>query len=322
MSNKRYPLVSIVIPCYNSESYITNCINSILLHQDYPNIEIVVVDDGSSDNSYDILKGIEQREQNVRVLKQNNSGACVARNKGLAHSSGEYIKFLDSDDTLLPDVIKKQVEIAELPVHKNQIIYGDFYIAKNNRYKYINTSLNNSYQTANLFFKDILTSTSLHRRWMLERVEGFDERFKNGQEWNLHIRLSSEGFFFQHIDLPIYNYCIHDSEHRISVKSSKNKSKLEYVLKKLEMTNERLGENCKGKVDSALARNYWDIGRRAYRSGHKLLADECISKAKSISNDYSLYFPNYYKVLYSFLGFKLTEELLKLIYKFKKNHYL
>jgi glycosyltransferase involved in cell wall biosynthesis len=313
--------VSVIIPVYNAENTIKNCIDSVLL-QDYPNIEIIVVDDGSSDRSLEVLKKIELNESKVKVLTQSNTGACVARNKGLELSSGQYIKFLDSDDHLLPRVIKKQVEFAELEENHDKIVYGDFYIVKNAKKIYRNTYLDPAKQTANLFFKDILTSTPLHRRWMLEKVNGFDERFKNGQEWNLHVRLSSEGFFFQHMNLPIYNYCIHDSEHRISVQAFENKSKFEYALKKLEMTKERLGAHCKGDIDSALAGGYWSIGRKFYRAGDNLSAMECVSKAKSTSNNYTLYMPTYYKILYFTLGFRLTEHLFKLAYKFKRNQFL
>lgn len=321
LENQKLPLVSVIVPCYNSEQYIAKCIDSVLM-QDYPNIEIIVVDDGSSDKSLEILKKIELNERKVKVFAQSNSGACVARNKGLELSSGQYIKFLDSDDNLLPGVIKKQVDFSELKKNQDKIVYGDFYIVKNGNKTYKNTNLDPVQQTANLFFKDILISPPLHRRWMLEKVNGFDVRFKNGQEWNLHVRLSSEGFFFQHMTLPIFNYFIHDSEHRISVQSFENKSKLDYALKKLEMTKERLGVHCKGDIDSALARSHWEIGRAFYRGGNKVSSQDCISKAKTISSNYTLYMPNYYKVLYYSLGFRLTENLLKIAYKFRRNQFL
>lgn len=314
-------MVSVIIPVYNAESTLKRCIDSVLM-QCYENVEVIAVDDGSTDKSLLILEEIIANNKNVRVYKQINSGACVARNKGLELSSGEYIKFLDSDDELLHGVIKKQVESAELKENQEKIIYGDFYTVKGSNKKYKNTKLDVTQQTANLFFKDILTSTPLHRRWMLEKVKGFDERFKNGQEWNLHIRLSSEGFFFQHMNLPIFNYYIHDSEHRISIQSFGNKSKLEYALIKLDMTKERLGTIYTGNVDSAFARCYWNVGRAFYRSGNKLESMKCISKAKGITNNYTLFLPSYYKVLYCVFGFRFTEELLKIAYKFKRNQFL
>src|SRR5690554_4386435 len=90
VSSTEMPLVSIVIPCYNSENYVSECLESVL-SQDYANIEVVVVDDGSTDSSLEILS----RYPGIRVLSQANAGACVARNRGFGISRGKYVKFLE-----------------------------------------------------------------------------------------------------------------------------------------------------------------------------------------------------------------------------------
>lgn len=227
MRSINLPLVSIIIPCFNSEEYISECVESALL-QDYSNIEIIVVNDGSTDNSVNILKKLK----GINLYTQKNSGACVARNFGLYKSKGKYIKFLDSDDFLEPGIVKKQVDLAE-QLDDNNIIYGDYYLYRNCKKSYEDVYLEKSEQTAALVLGDILTSTPLHRRWMLEKIEGFDERFTNGQEWNLHVRLSSEGFVFHHQKLAIYNYRIHESPNRISVIKANNKNRQLYEALKL-----------------------------------------------------------------------------------------
>lgn len=100
-------LVSIIIPVYNSAPYLHSTIKNAL-QQTYKPAEIIVVDDGSTDNSLAVAKQFE--EQGVIVLHQSNAGAAVARNTGLAKAGGEYIQFLDAGDLLSPDKIKKQVQ--------------------------------------------------------------------------------------------------------------------------------------------------------------------------------------------------------------------
>jgi glycosyltransferase involved in cell wall biosynthesis len=106
MSNLNLPLVSIVIPVYNAAKYLAACIESVV-QQSYPAIEIIVVDNGSTDDS----KSIAKNYQKVIFLEEHQKGASVARNTGIKTAKGKYIQFLDADDLLHPDKIKNQVEI-------------------------------------------------------------------------------------------------------------------------------------------------------------------------------------------------------------------
>ena len=102
------PKVSILIPLYNSEKYISETIESCL-NQSYKNIEVIIVDDASTDNSYQIVK---QYESNiVKVYQQKKGGACRARNYAFELSSGDYIQYLDADDLLSSDKIEKQMRL-------------------------------------------------------------------------------------------------------------------------------------------------------------------------------------------------------------------
>ena len=91
------PLVSVIIPTYNTARYVQESINSVL-EQDYPSIQLIVIDDGSTDETVDIIRHYGER---VVLLTQQNQGAAAARNAGLAVAQGEYIAFLDSDDVWL-----------------------------------------------------------------------------------------------------------------------------------------------------------------------------------------------------------------------------
>ncbi|BBP45268.1 hypothetical protein THMIRHAS_06410 [Thiosulfatimonas sediminis] len=89
--------VSIVIPVFNVEKYLDKCLNSAL-NQDYPNIEVVAINDGSEDKSLEILNSYSETWTNLKVFSQNNQGLSVARNTGIEKSTGDYVMFLDSDD--------------------------------------------------------------------------------------------------------------------------------------------------------------------------------------------------------------------------------
>jgi len=100
-------LVSVCMPCYNAGKYVAQALDSVLA-QTYPHIEIIVVNDGSKDNSAEVLEGY--RSKGIRVFHQDNQGACVANNRALAESRGEYIKFFDADDILSNNFIEVQMK--------------------------------------------------------------------------------------------------------------------------------------------------------------------------------------------------------------------
>ncbi|MBE9257381.1 glycosyltransferase [Dolichospermum sp. LEGE 00246] len=102
------PLVSILIPCYNSDKWISDTINSALA-QTWSNIEIIVIDDGSTDGSLGILKQFESPK--VKVISQKNQGASAARNKAFSICKGDFVQYLDADDLLAPDKIELQMNL-------------------------------------------------------------------------------------------------------------------------------------------------------------------------------------------------------------------
>lgn len=93
------PLVSIIIPCYNVEIYVEECINSVIA-QDYENWECIIINDGSMDGTLEIIRRLESKEIRISVLTQDNMGLSATRNKGIDHAKGEFLFFLDSDDVL------------------------------------------------------------------------------------------------------------------------------------------------------------------------------------------------------------------------------
>lgn len=110
LNNKEMPKVSVIIPLFNQKQYIGEAIDSIL-NQTYPNIEMIVVNDGSTDNPSLELKKFEK---NIVLINQENQGLAAARNTGIRNSSGEFIQFLDADDFLHREKIKLQLEFSLL----------------------------------------------------------------------------------------------------------------------------------------------------------------------------------------------------------------
>ncbi|MCQ2577004.1 MAG: glycosyltransferase [Treponema sp.] len=107
------PLITVVIPVYNREKLLFRCVESVLA-QDYTHYEIIIVDDGSSDNSYAVAQDYASRYENIQAITQKNSGVSVARNRGIELSNGEYIIFVDSDDTIDAKMLSTYVHELEI----------------------------------------------------------------------------------------------------------------------------------------------------------------------------------------------------------------
>lgn len=123
MEKKR---VSIIIPAYNVEQYITRCLQSTII-QTYPEVEIVVIDDGSTDRTWDIIQEFCKADERIIGFKQNNCGVSTARNAGIDNSTGDYCVFLDSDDWLEANTIEYLLKLQS--EHKKYFICASAYYA-------------------------------------------------------------------------------------------------------------------------------------------------------------------------------------------------
>lgn len=105
------PLISIIVPIYNAEKYLSECLES-LLNQTYSNLEIICINDGSTDNSLKIINSYAQKDSRIKVYSQSNQGVSKTRNFGIENANGEYIMFMDSDDTCSLNTIETSLELA------------------------------------------------------------------------------------------------------------------------------------------------------------------------------------------------------------------
>jgi CDP-glycerol glycerophosphotransferase len=111
MSGKKSPLVSVIIPVFNAEQYLAKCLATVR-HQTHKNLEIIMVDDGSTDNSAQIYQLAAEQDARFKIIKQANSGAAAARNAGLRQANGEYVHFMDADDLICFDYYEKMLASA------------------------------------------------------------------------------------------------------------------------------------------------------------------------------------------------------------------
>ncbi len=192
------PLVSVVIPAYNGQKYLPEAIASVV-GQDYVNIEIIVVDDGSSDSSVALAEGFP----GVRVIRKANGGVSSARNRGIEESLGEFVAFLDHDDVHHPDKTARQVAaLAENPelgfalCHKQYLIHGEpppwFRGPRDG------TPV-----------QGFVPSCWMVRRSTFDSVGVFDEEFTNGSDYDWLARAKDLGINYAMLSDVLVTYRVH-----------------------------------------------------------------------------------------------------------------
>ncbi|MBK1853848.1 glycosyltransferase [Verrucomicrobiaceae bacterium 5K15] len=226
------PLVSIVIPCYNAATYLEACLQS-LYAQTYPHLEIILIDDGSSDGTLEIIK-----QQGDRVLYRTgpNQGANAARNTGMDMARGKYLKFFDADDIMLRDAIAMQVDGME-KLQPHQFIYGDVVDLDSKKPVFDNiftsSEVTRDEMIYQLFEGNILTGCPLHQRqFIVDHGLRFEECLLSAQEWDFHLQIALAGGIFVHQDTLIYYYRDHDEPDRINQVMKQREVKLrEFCLR-------------------------------------------------------------------------------------------
>ncbi len=116
--------VSVIVPVYNGEKNIKRCTDSVL-NQDYPELELILIDDGSRDRSWEIIQTVAANDPRVKAIHQENGGVSSARNRALAEASGTYVQFADVDDWLPMDATK--LLVREMETRSSELVVGDFY---------------------------------------------------------------------------------------------------------------------------------------------------------------------------------------------------
>lgn len=197
------PLVSVIISTYNRCHLLQQSLGSVLC-QTYPKLEIIVVDDGSSDDTVAMLAQYAGR---VKIVQQANRGAAAARNRGMSVSQGEYLTFLDDDDLLKPTKIARQVQALRHQPQKELIHTGYYYgdgmgQALQKVWLLPSGDIRQQLVAGNF----IWSGAPLVRRSCLEQTGGFDERLTNCEDWDLWVRLALTGCQFGVVQTPLGTY--------------------------------------------------------------------------------------------------------------------
>jgi len=239
------PLVSIIIPAYNAENYIRRAIESAL-NQTYKNIEIFVVDDGSTDSTAQIIKSY--KDPHIIYLYQKNQGQGRARNYAIEKSHGEYIAFLDADDIYLPEKIEQEVQfLTNNPQY--QIAYCNmlhFYADKpgkffRKKYQYYSGDiLDNLLNSVFLNLSTIMISRKLWNK----AVGSLSEKRYYSEDWEMFLKIAADGFQFGYVNKDFV---------RVEVrKDSITRLENQWIVKKnaIEILKKILPQIPKGKFDS------------------------------------------------------------------------
>ena len=279
------PLVSVVMPAYNSARYIAEAIDSAL-HQDYPALEIIVVDDGSTDDTVNIVSRYGDK---VRLLSQKNQGSAAARNLGIRQARGKYIAFLDADDAWWRHKIRHQVEALVAGGYKmaySRFIWwhpnehGQHTQAETEFEQAANPNLSSAAIVTGWPYAELLldcivwTSTVIVEKAELETAGLFDESLRKGQDYDLWLRLSRQTEMAG-LEKPTALYRIHPA----SITSSVKEVNYEYLI--LSRAVERWSEAGpdgrsppKGLVAARLARSSFGHGHAHLMHGNPRIAAE------------------------------------------------
>jgi len=185
---------SVVIPAYNRAHCILTAIDSVL-QQSEEDFEIVVVDDGSVDNTFDVVADKAKFDSRIRVIKQDNGGASKARNAGINIAKGNYIALLDSDDIFLPHHLQQAREYLEC--NPDACVFSQVIVDRGNNIKLIkpHRGLNDGEHISDYLMADrgfVPTITLVIPRWVAEKVQ-YDENLSKGDDYDYAIRLVAAG---------------------------------------------------------------------------------------------------------------------------------
>jgi glycosyltransferase involved in cell wall biosynthesis len=297
--------VSIIIPCYNSESRISEAIESAI-NQTYSNKGILVVDDGSTDRSREVVRSYKD----VCLLEnKENRGANYSRNRGLKNSSGYFVKFLDSDDALKERALEKQVKQSE-EVGEKEIVFGRAEVESEQRTWAESLRGRRPGESTIEHIMDVSPGTPhpLHRRSNLEAVGGFREGIPWWQESDLHIRLALLGVEFQYRETTIVTVRDHGDDGRIK-NSNWFADDPMMQMKLVETWEEQMREKgvITDRIEKSLAKKLWNGGRRALRLNRRGVAARYFKYARKMHSDCIEGDSKLYEVLVRTLGPSIAE---------------
>jgi len=199
-------MISVIITTHANRGQLCKRAIESVLNQTYQDFEIIVVDDASTDNTEQLIKDLSPKIKYFKRKKSRGRQAIV-KNKGIRESKGEYLAFLDSDNTYRPDHL--MVLVKQLEMNKDlDVVYGDRMIHYQGK---SSIGYFKDYDLSNFYDRNFIdTSDAMIRREVMYYVGGWDERYKRFADWNLFLRIGKSGFKFKRIAQVITDYYIND----------------------------------------------------------------------------------------------------------------
>ena len=226
-------MISVIIPMYNVEKYISKTIESVL-ENDFSDYEIILIDDGSIDNTYSICKEYSQKDKRIKLYKQDNKGVSNARNRGIRLAKGDYISFIDADDTISNNYFSTLYNIINdnnldfvmcaIKTSDNKLLKPfehDLFICRDNILETLNKTIKYTYPVARLYKKDIILDNKIL----------FNESISYGEDALFNYSLFHHLNSFGYINKTLYYYNIHQD-------SLTNLSKNDYLDNMMHLINE------------------------------------------------------------------------------------
>ena len=211
------PLVTVYITNYNYANYIQDAFKS-LINQTYKNLEIIIIDDGSTDNSINIIKELKSNYENIQTIFQKNKGLNKTNNVAIQKSSGKYIMRLDADDILVLEAIEKMVEVLEANEEVG-LVFPDYYLMDENGYKFSAHKRYNFDTDVSLYDRPAHGACTLLRTSFLKAVGGYDEDFTCQDGYEIWLKFITN-YKVKNINEPLFYYRQH------STNLTKNETKI------------------------------------------------------------------------------------------------
>jgi glycosyltransferase involved in cell wall biosynthesis len=264
------PQVTVVIPTYNRAHLVKDAVESVL-NQTYQNFELIVIDDGSTDNTKEVLAVYKDK---LTYIYQENQGRSAARNHGIKLAQGEYIAFLDSDDAWFLDKLERQVPVLESTPPDVVLVHGYKCIVDKNLQPLLGweLKLRKLYSLAEkgeetyenyLYFNCIFTSAILVRRTAIIEIDGYDASIGSLEDFDLYLRLLLKNYDFAFIsEPPVIKYRWHEDN---TDKGSSNFGYLQVYEKHL---HECLKLSDSMRIGKAKKLIYQSLAKAHYRLGN------------------------------------------------------
>lgn len=235
------PKISIIITCYNLGNYLKEAIASIKDYSQPDDYEIILVNDGSSDEAtIQILEKIEKLDKSILVLHQSNLGLAKARNNGIKLAKGRYIIPLDADNKLRPEFLKETIAILD-STNDVDVVHGDAQLFGNK-----NTSWKGKpFDISEMILNNYIDACAGFRKSVWEELGGYDENMPvmGFEDWDLWLRMAVRGYQFQYVETVFFDYRVRDNS-MLSNAWKERPQLLDYIFNKKELKHLLTFRNC------------------------------------------------------------------------------